>query len=367
MVRHGHPADVATEAARDAILLVCDRGYLRHQRQWRAAVAAAVACPVVQVESDAVVPVETVSNKAEWAARTIRPKIHRLLAPYLVDLRTTPVDKDSLGFRDDGLDLEDLDGTLAALRLDRGVAAVDHLFRGGTGEAKRLLREFLARRLDRYDENRNRPETGDVSHMSMYLHFGQISPLYVALRIGDGADRARESYLEELLVRRTLAQNFVLFTEAYDDFEALPRWARQTLRAHAPDRRPFAYGREQLAAAQTHDPYWNAAMKEMRHTGYMHNSMRMYWGKKILEWTDSPELAFRTALELNNEYFLDGRDPSSYANVGWIFGLHDRPWGEREVFGTVRYLSASGLERKCDIDAYVAKVEALCSSREVFA
>ena len=151
--------------------------------------------------------------------------------------------------------------------------------------------------------------------------------------------------------------NWVEFTENYDRYQALPAWARASLDQHRLDRRLQIYSRTQLENARTHDPYWNAAMREMRVTGYMHNHMRMYWGKKILEWSRTPEAAFKTALFLNNKFFVDGRDPNSFANVAWVFGLHDRPWPERPIFGKVRYMNAAGLERKCNIRAYVDKVE----------
>jgi deoxyribodipyrimidine photo-lyase len=174
-----------------------------------------------------------------------------------------------------------------------------------------------------------------------------------------GIDRA--AYLEELIVRRELAINFVHYTPDYDRYRCLPGWAQKTLDEHAADQREQIYDLNSLAAGETHDPYWNAAMAEMRDTGFMHNYMRMYWGKKILEWTPSPEQAFDTALALNNKYFIDGRDPNSFAGVGWVFGLHDRAWFERDIFGKVRYMAASGLERKCDINAYVEKTAALSS------
>jgi deoxyribodipyrimidine photo-lyase len=200
--------------------------------------------------------------------------------------------------------------------------------------------------------------------MSKYLHFGQISPIEVALAVRRAKGRAEneEAFLEELIVRRELACNFVQFTPDYDRFKCLPRWAKESLRGHKSDRRDPQYSRAELESASTHDAYWNAAMREMTHTGYMHNYMRMYWGKKILQWSSSPEHAFRTALELNNKYFVDGRDPNSYANVAWIFGLHDRAFSERPVFGKIRFMSAAGLERKCDIEGYVDKVERLCRS-----
>ena len=220
---------------------------------------------------------------------------------------------------------------LAKLDLDRTVPPVSHRFRGGTSEAKRLLREFLTEHLPEYEESRPHPETTHVSHMSKYLHFGQVSPVQVALaaREAKAADNQRESFLEELIVRRELAQNFAEYSPHYDSFECVPEWARKTLDKHRGDERHHQYTQQQLERARTHDPYWNAAMREMRYTGYMHNAMRMYWGKKILEWSSTPEHAHRTALALNNRYFLDGRDANSYANVGWLFGLHDRPWGER--------------------------------------
>ncbi len=366
-LRRGHPAEVALEAARGAVLVVCDRGYLRHQREWRERVAAAAGRRVVQVEGDVVVPVEVASDRREYAARTIRPKLQRLMNEYLVELRATALGKDSRALRGrasafESIDPSDVDAALASLELDRTVPPVGHLFRGGTSAARRRLGAFLEKRLKRYREHRNQPQTDDLSYMGMHLHFGQISPVEVALavedsRYGDTADR--DAFLEELVVRRELAVNYARFEPEYDRWAALPEWARATLRDHRDDGREHVYTRAQLERADTHDPYWNAAMREMRYTGYMHNHMRMYWGKKIIEWTSTPEHAYRTALHLNNKYFLDGRDPSSYANVGWLFGLHDRPWRERDVFGTVRYMSAGGLRRKAEPDAYVEKVDRL--------
>ena len=208
---------------------------------------------------------------------------------------------------------------------------------------------------------RSEPAREQVSFLSAYLHFGQISPVEIALQVSEAeVDRPdAAAYLEELIVRRELAINFVEREPRYDNYACLPEWARQTLRAHETDRRPYVYGATQLAAAETHDPYWNAAMREMVFTGYMHNYMRMYWGKKILEWSSTPEKAFATALALNNRYFLCGRGPNAMTNVGWLLGLHDRPWVERPIFGQVRYMNARGLERKFAIADYVAWCERL--------
>ncbi len=359
VVRKGAPDAVALQLARDAALVVCDRGYLRHQREWRRRVAEKAKCPVVQVESDVVVPVEVASQKAEYAARTLRPKIHTHLDDYLIELRTTSLNKDSTRVGLDGLDLSDLDSLLDSLDIDHSVPPVSHLFKGGTSQARARLSRFLVERFRHYDENRKRPETDNVTHLGMYLHFGQISPVYIALQVleASASKKLKDALIEELVVRRELAVNFVYYTSKYDSYSCLPDWARRTLAEHKDDEREHRYTRRELETAGTHDRYWNAAMRELRYTGYMHNYMRMYWGKKILEWSGTPSYAYKVALELNNKYFLDGRDPNSFANVAWIFGLHDRPWGERDVFGTIRYMSAAGLERKADIERYVEKID----------
>jgi len=358
-VRRGSPDEVALDTGKTASLIVCDMSYLRLQKKWREKVAERADCVVVQVETEVMVPVELASDKQEHAARTLRPKIREHLDEFLVGLEPTMVEKQSLNMKDDGLDLSDVEEILENMKLDRSVAPVSHLYRGGTSEAKKILDHFLEGRLGTYVENRNQPQTDDVSHMSKYLHYGHISPVYVALRIQDAnpPQEDLDSYLEELIVRRELSMNFCHYTPDYDKFSNLPDWAKETLKEHTGDAREYIYAREQFENTETHDEYWNAAMNEMRYTGYMHNYMRMYWGKKILEWSESPEEAYETTLYLNNKYFVDGRDPNSYANVAWVFGQHDRGWQERAVFGKVRYMSARGLERKAKPKEYVEKVE----------
>jgi deoxyribodipyrimidine photo-lyase len=362
VVRKGQPDDTALSLGRRASLIVCDRGYLKHQREWRKAVARQANCRVVQVESDVVVPVAVVSRKAEYAARTIRPKIHKHLKDYIIEFKPTEIKKSSLNLRVSGLDLSDIEAVAKKMSIDQGVVPVSGFFTGGTSRAKKIFKEFLRHRFKHYVGNRNQPQTDDVSHMSKYLHFGQISPLYLALQIRKTEKRfkeARQAYLEELIVRRELAMNFVYYTPNYDSYGCLPAWAQKTLAEHKKDRREYLYTRRQLENFQTHDDYWNAAMREMEFTGYMHNYMRMYWGKKILEWSKTPEQAFKTILAINNKYFLDGRDANSYTGVAWVFGVHDRAWIERPIFGKIRYMAAAGLERKCDIQSYVAKMNAL--------
>jgi deoxyribodipyrimidine photo-lyase len=359
ILRRGHPPEVALDLGRRASMIVCDRGYLRHQRAWRRQVARQARCPVVQLESDVVVPVEVVSDKAEYAARTIRPKIHRHLANYLVALKQAKVQRPSLGLKVKGIELDDTEGILRKLSLDRSVPPVSDWFKGGTSRALKRIDRFIRHRLKYYDQHSNQPQTDDISHMSPYLHFGQISPLQLALktsRAPDSLGSAKDAYIEQLVVRRELAMNFATYTDNYDAYRCIPGWAQKTLADHRQDKREYVYSRRQLENAQTHDAYWNASMLEMKHTGFMHNYMRMYWGKKILEWSSTPQKAFRTTLAINNKYFLDGRDPNSYTGVAWIYGVHDRAWTERPIFGKTRYMAASGLERKCDITAYVKKV-----------
>jgi deoxyribodipyrimidine photo-lyase len=357
--------DVASVLERPPALVVVDRGYLRIESNWRERVARRLSCPLVQVESDVIVPVETTSQKEEYAAYTIRPRIHRHLDAFLVPLEETAVQRDSLDFGYDGVELDDLEAMLDRMRINRSAARVD-TFHGGYSQAQALLDDFVAHKLESYADMRNDPVQDYLSHMSPYLHFGQISPLEIARRVG-GAEGVgqenKDAYLEELVVRRELSMNFCTFNPHYDSLACLPDWAQGTLADHAGDRREYVYDQEAFEAGMTHDPYWNAAQREMVLTGKMHGYMRMYWGKKILEWTPSPEQGLATALELNNRYELDGRDPNSFAGVAWCFGKHDRAWAERQVYGKVRYMSAGGLERKFDIDAYVQKVEQLMASQ----
>ncbi len=362
----GEPDEVALSLAEHAAAVVVDRGYMRLQKQWRATVAAKLdgACELTQVEGDVVVPVDLVSDKREYAARTIRPKIRKRRDRFLVKLNTTAVERDAGGLSiGDGMDLSDVPALCDSLTLNREVGPVSQFFAGGTTAAKTRLRALLDGGFEQYSDHRNQPQTDDLSYLSMALHYGHISPVEAVLMTLDRYPEGEntDDFLEEVIVRRELTHNYVHHAPRdYDSYDALPDWAKKTLAEHADDEREYLYSREQFEAAETHDPYWNAAMREMRCTGYMHNYMRMYWGKKILEWTPSPEEGNAITRAINDKYFLDGRDPNSYANVNWVYGLHDRPWTERPVFGKTRYMNANGLRRKCDIDGYVEKVDRLC-------
>lgn len=350
------------DIAADASVVVCDRGYLRFQRDWRAQVADGLGKRVVQVEANAVVPLEVASTKLESAARTIRPKINRHLDDYLqrVSPREMEASADGITLKSD-LDPTDVEACLDAVGADDAVGRVTR-FKGGTSEAYRHLTHFLRTHLDGYADARNEPSKPATSMLSPYLHYGMVSPVEIIRRVrdakaGQGDDAAK--FVEELVVRRELAHNFVFYEPDYGTWESLPDWAKATLKEHADDPRDATYTVEQLEAADTVDPYWNAAMREMLTSGYMHNYMRMYWGKQIIYWMPDARTAFETALHLNNKYFLDGRDANSYSNVSWLFGIHDRPWPVQPGFGKVRSMKPSGLKRKFDPDAYVRWVDAL--------
>lgn len=336
--------------SKDACMIVVDKGYLRLQRQWREHVARVCDCAMVEVESDVVVPVEVASVKAEYSAATFRPKLQKNLGEYLKAVEPIFYTQGFVEHKERGQCCNDI-------KLDRVDSSVQPVqgFVGGTDEAKKRLTQFITSKLDQYPVLRNDPNADMVSHLSPYLHFGQISSLYIALEIQQSGSVGVDAFLDELLVRRELAVNFVYYTKEYDAFSCLPVWAKKSLDEHKNDIRQYVYSVDEFERSLTHDPYWNAAQKQMRWEGKIHGYMRMYWGKKILEWSKTAQQAFETALYLNNKYELDGRDANGYAGVAWCFGLHDRPWGKRAVFGNVRYMNENGLKRKFDSDAYAKR------------
>jgi deoxyribodipyrimidine photo-lyase len=359
-VLHAVPRDAAIRLAKDASVVVVDRAYLRHLTHWRAEVADAIACQLIEVETETVVPVDVATDKSEIGARTLRPRIHRNWATYLVESALAPVRHPMKKSPTGDFDIEQTDQTLARLQFIRDVKR-SAVFIGGQTQALKRLDAFINAKLNGYADGRNEPAGDQTSLISPYLQYGHISPITLALaaKQSKAPDPDRDSFIEELIVRRELAHNYCQFNPRYDSYDALPNWAKASLAKHETDSREHLYSRQELEAAKTHDPYWNAAMKEAVLTGYMHNYMRMYWGKKILEWSKTPREAFDTTLYLNNRFFLDGLNVNSYGNVAWIFGQHDRPWVERPIFGQIRYMNAAGLERKFDIDAYVAKIDAI--------
>lgn len=329
--------------------VVCDFDPLRIKRQWFEGVAAAAKVAVVEVDGHNIVPCRVVSSKREYGAYTIRPKLRRLLSGYLTAIPHVIQHPFSWTAAAEPFDAALL---LSQLKLDTQVAEV--AIQSGEAAAHKALEDFIACRLAGYATRRNNPLVDGQSGLSPWLHFGQLSPQRVALTVARSGDTDDvEALLEELIVRRELSDNFCFYCPEYDSIAAAPDWARRTLEKHRHDARQYCYKVEQFEQAATHDPLWNAAQREMVQTGKMHGYLRMYWAKKILEWSESPEEAMNTAIFLNDRYSLDGRDPNGYAGIAWsICGVHDRAWGERPVFGTIRSMSYDGCKRKFDVAAY---------------
>ena len=336
-------------------MIVTDFSPLRIHLDWKFAVAEKCRVPLHEVDAHNVVPCRVASPKLEFAARTIRPKIARILDEYLIGI-PVPVKHPWTCHGD--FPVNDWVEMMKCIKADRSVSPVEK-FLPGESAASKVLERFITRRLSRYDTDRNDPGIDGQSDLSPYLHFGQISAQRVALEVQKtGRGESAAAFIEELIVRKELSDNFCLYNAHYDSFEGIPAWGKQTLRKHWSDHRPYLYSQEQFESATTHDPLWNSAQKEMTATGKMHGYMRMYWAKKILEWSIDPEEAFQVAVYLNDRYSLDGHDPNGYAGISWsIGGTHDRPWGERPIFGTVRYMTYEGCRRKFDVGRYIAGIQ----------
>jgi len=332
--------------------LVTDFDPLRPKRQWKEQVAERINIPFFEVDAHNIVPCRVASPRQEYGAYTIRPKIHRALPEFLEPfprLQKHPFT---------GQEGKPTDWSAAArtLRVDDSALGVDWL-KPGERAALRLLRSFLENKLEDYDEQRNDPTLDGQSNLSPYLHFGQLSAQRVALEVEAChlPHAKKDAFFEELVVRRELSDNFCFYNAHYDQFVGIPHWAQETLNAHRRDPREVVYSRQEFEQARTHDELWNAAQREMVRRGKMHGYMRMYWAKKILEWSESPEEALQTAIDLNDKYELDGRDANGYTGIAWsIGGVHDRPWQERPVFGKIRYMSYGGCQRKFDVAPYIA-------------
>ena len=336
-----------------ASILISDFDPLRIKRIWKRDVAKKISIPFYEVDAHNIVPCLFVSNKVEFGAYTIRPKIQKLLPefmddfPELIKMKSSELNNEKINWTEISNSLE----------INRAVKEVDWL-KPGEVNAQITLKAFLENRFDRYAEDRNDPNKNALSNLSPYLHFGQISAQRVALTVEQFYQKSpsASAFLEELIVRRELSDNYCYFNPKYDSFEGFPEWARKTLNEHRKDKREYIYSVEQFEQAKTHEELWNAAQMEMVTTGKMHGYMRMYWAKKILEWSKSPEEALSTAIYLNDKYELDGRDPNGYVGCAWsVGGVHDRAWTERPVFGKIRYMNFNGAKRKFDVQSYIDK------------
>ena len=335
-------------------MLVTDFDPLRIKRQWKGEVADKLDIPLYEVDTRNIVPCWVASPKQEYGAYTLRPKIHRYLPDFLEKFPKVPAHPFAWGGK---VKKTDWKRAIDSLEVNRDVTEVDWLDPGERAACK-TLDDFLNNKLPEYSLKRNDPTENGVSHLSPYLHFGQISAQRVALEVKKHRVKSehKDSFLEELIVRRELSDNYCFYNDKYDQFGGFHPWAQKTLNEHRGDKREYLYSSEEFEQAKTHDDLWNGAQMEMVHRGKMHGYLRMYWAKKILEWTESPEKALEIAIYLNDKYELDGRDSNGYAGIAWsVGGVHDRAWNERPVFGKIRYMSYNGCRRKFDIQKYIQK------------
>jgi deoxyribodipyrimidine photo-lyase len=341
-----------------AALVIGDENPMREPESWRQKATKKLKIPLWTVDSDVIVPTKLL-EKEQYAAHIIRPRLQAHLKTFLVASKNPrahaawkkPKNLNSL----DPASLEPKFDITEGWKLDRSVSPVTN-WRGGSREAYGLLKDFVGNKLKGYGKNRNKPELDSTSRLSPYLHFGHISPIAIALAVQKSAAPMpdKEAFLNQVITWRELSINFVHYNPNYDNFECGEPWAHRTLAAHAKDHRPTLYTEKQLEHAETHDQLWNAAQMQMVNTGWMHNYVRMYWAKKILEWTKSPAEAHHIAVYLNDKYELDGRDPNGYAGIAWsVVGKFDRPWFERPIFGLIRYMSGESTGKKFNSKEYI--------------
>lgn len=348
--------------------LVTDFSPLRRNQEWKVSFAEKARIPVYEVDTHNVVPARKLSPKLEFAAYTLRPKVYKIVGQYLG--LAPEIGQANMGEKvSNNTDWEQV---LTKLSPNTKAYRVK-TFIGGYGEAKKRLKHFIASGLANYATLRNDPNLDAQSDLSPYITFGCISKTEIVLDLLDAIQKdihdvlgkntnnaagtdGPSAFLEELIVRSELAENFCLYNKEYDNFNGFHEWAQKTLNSTREDAREYIYSLDDFEHACTHDELWNAAQNQMIKTGKMHGFMRMYWAKKILEWTKSPEEAQKIAIYLNDLYELDGRDPNGYAGIAWsIGGVHDRAWNPRKVFGMVRYMNYEGCKRKFKTKIYEEK------------
>jgi deoxyribodipyrimidine photo-lyase len=358
--RQTDPNNALYRLAADAAAVVTDDHPVFVAHNHNGSVPGKLAIPYYAVDSSCIVPMNHF-DKQEYAAYTIRPKIKKVLEDCLKPVASLRVKHRFAGklldFHTEVTE-SNIAELVASCEIDHSVAPSTE-YRGGRDEAECRLRYFLEHNLRRYARLNREPSAHATSGLSPYLHFGHISSLEIALAVREYAAEHKliaDEFLEQLIVRRELAFNFARFSPVLDALEALPDWARATLAKHASDLRDPSYTREQFESASTHDALWNATQTELLTRGVIHGYYRMYWGKKIMEWSTTHQEALATMIYLHDRYALDGRDPNTYTNILWCFGLHDRPWFERPIFGMTRYMTLDGMKRKTDVDAYIREV-----------
>ncbi|NLT51512.1 MAG: deoxyribodipyrimidine photo-lyase [Ignavibacteria bacterium] len=334
-------------------VLVTDFNPLKEIIEWKTKIAAAIKIPFFETDAHNIVPCKTASDKAEFAAYTIRPKIQKRIPEFMTDFPAIPVFNNSK-------EIEKTDWK--KIRTILNIPYTQLPIKPGRKAALNRLDEFISTRLQNYKTHRNNPNLDALSGLSPYLHFGTICSQEILNKItacGINAESV-DSFLDELVIRKELSDNFCFYNNNYDNFSGLPLWAQKTLNEHRIDKREFIYSLDKFEYADTHDELWNAAQQEMIITGKMHSYLRMYWAKKLLEWTETPEEAIEYAIYLNDKYEFDGRDPNGYAGIAWsVGGIHDRAWSDRPVFGKIRYMNYNGCKKKFDIKKYIFTINNL--------
>ena len=335
-------------------VLVSDFDPLKIKQFWKNQINSQINIPHYEVDAHNIVPCWEASNKLEFGAYTLRPKIKRLLPQFLIDF--PKIDDSPIAFNP-----IDWDNVIEWLNPNKEVKPINWI-KSGENEAHLALKDFITNRLEGYSTKRNDPNENGQSNLSPYLHFGQISAQRIAMEVikSTAPEEDKAAFLEELIIRKELSDNFCFYNSNYDSTNGFHEWSKATHQIHRVDKRDWVYKPIDFEHGKTHDLLWNAAQLEMEITGKMHGFMRMYWAKKILEWTQSPENAMIIAIYLNDKYSLDGRDPNGYTGIAWsIGGVHDRAWTERSVFGKIRYMNYNGCKRKFDVIAYIKRVSEL--------
>ena len=356
-VRLGNPVEQVISAIKEYKIscLITDFDPLQIKQHWKKSIAAQISIPFYEVDTHNIVPCHVASDKEEYGAYTLRPKIRKLLPEFLTGFPELKAQKTDpfVG------NINDWTIITESISQDKSVLPVQEI-QPGYDEAVKLLQYFTSDKILNYHLLKNDPNRDVLSGLSPYLHFGHISAQRIAREVIKeyNDDENAVSFLEEMIVRKELSDNFCFYNANYDNLKGAREWAHNTLHVHRHDKRDFVYSKDDFENARTHEPLWNAAQNEMKKTGKMHGYMRMYWAKKILEWSADPEMALDIAVSLNDKYSLDGRDPNGYVGCLWsIAGVHDRPWAERPVFGKIRYMNEKGCRRKFDVDAYIQAVD----------
>ncbi len=332
--------------------MVTDFDPLRQKKSLQQHIAEKITVSMETVDGHNIVPVTTASKKQEYGAYTLRPKLHKLLEEFLH--QQPKILKHPVPFTKELPDIS-WSTLLDSLPLEKN-PYFTATYPSGPRAGKKQMEDFIENRLNNYAAHSNDPTKEALSGLSPYLHFGQISSQQVLLALEESKfhSSATRDFVEQIFVRKELSDNYCYYNINYDNFNGFPHWAKKSLDAHRRDPREHLYAYEDFLHGNTHDRLWNAAQWELLTTGKIHSYLRMYWCKKILQWTKSPEEAMAFAIKLNDSYSIDGRDPNGYTGIAWsIGGLHDRAWKEREIFGKIRYMNYQGAKRKFDVLQYI--------------